>query len=250
MSLESEKIDTKYYKTKHNLNKPYCDKTFRNNLRNNDPNHTHNENKMIDFNPKSRKCKEQTSHIFSGEEPNKIKYSNRKNFYVLSNILFNDNYVEKNPKINNEKKLRYIMEQKWKNENKQLYSDEFIISKERQKRLDQKIKDNFSNNPIQVLTPEQNKLLNEQEKKKNNRRAEAYNHILNSERFQKTFKNFRKENNNNNNYLINNKITNDDFNITQKANLLNKNENNERPYFGRKHFRHASCGSGSAFTYM
>ena len=53
-----------------------------------------------------------------------------------------------------------------------------------------------------------------------------------------------------NNYLINNKITNDDFNITQKANLLNKNENNERPYFGRKHFRHASCGSGSAFTYM
>ena len=50
--------------------------------------------------------------------------------------------------------------------------------------------------------------------------------------------------------MINNKITNDDFNITQKANLLNKNENNERPYFGRKHFRHASCGSGSAFTYM
>ena len=250
MSSEKDKSSTNFFKTKHNLNKAFCDKTFKNNLRNDDPSHIHNEIKMIDFNPKIRKCKEQTSHIFSGEEPNKIKYSHRQNFYVPSNIIFNDDYVEKNPKINNEKKLRYIMEKKWKDESKKLYSDELIISKERQKRLDRKIKDNFIVNPIKVLTKEQSKKLNEEEKIKNNRRAEAYNHILNSERFQKTFKNFRKENNNNNNYLINNKITNDDFNITQKANLLNKNENNERPYFGRKHFRHASCGSGSAFTYM
>ena len=249
MSSEKDKSSTNFFKTKHNLNKAFCDKTFKNNLRNDDPSHIHNEIKMIDFNPKIRKCKEQTSHIFSGEEPNKIKYSHRQNFYVPSNIIFNDDYVEKNPKINNEKKLRYIMEKKWKDESKKLYSDELIISKERQKRLDRKIKDNFIVNPIKVLTKEQSKKLNEEEKIKNNRHAIAYNHILNSERFQRTLKGIQRDNFNDKNYN-NNKVTNDDFNITQKANLLNKNENNERPYFGRKHFRHASCGSGSAFTYM
>ena len=249
MSSEKDKSSTNFFKTKHNLNKAFCDKTFKNNLRNDDPSHIHNEIKMIDFNPKIRKCKEQTSHIFSGEEPNKIKYSHRQNFYVPSNIIFNDDYVEKNPKINNEKKLRYIMEKKWKDESKKLYSDELIISKERQKRLDRKIKDNFIVNPIKVLTKEQSKKLNEEEKIKNNRHAIAYNHILNSERFQRTLKGIQRDNFNDKNYN-NNKVTNDDFNITQKANLLNKNQNNERPYFGRKHFRHASCGSGSAFTYM
>ena len=249
MSSEKDKSSTNFFKTKHNLNKAFCDKTFKNNLRNDDPTHIHNEIRMIDFNPKIRKCKEQTSHIFSGEEPNKIKYSHRQNFYVPSNIIFNDDYVEKNPKINNEKKLRYIMEKKWKDESKKLYSDELIISKERQKRLDRKIKDNFIVNPIKVLTNEQSKKLNEEEKLKNNRHAIAYNHILNSERFQRTLKGIQRANFNDKNYN-NNKVTNDDFNITQKANLLNKNQNNERPYFGRKHFRHASCGSGSAFTYM
>ena len=249
MSSEKDKSSTNFFKTKHNLNKAFCDKTFKNNLRNDDPSHIHNEIKMIDFNPKIRKCKEQTSHIFSGEESNKIKYSHRQNFYVPSNIIFNDDYVEKNPKINNEKKLRYIMEKKWKDESKKLYSDELIISKERQKRLDRKIKDNFIANPIKVLTNEQSKKLNEEEKIKNNRHAIAYNRILNSERFQRTLKGIQRNNFNDNSYN-NNKVTNDDFNITQKANLLNKNQNNERPYFGRKHFRHASCGSGSAFTYM
>ena len=248
MSSEKDKSSTNFFKTKHNLNKAFCDKTFKNNLRNDDPSHIHNEIKMIDFNPKIRKCKEQTSHIFSGEEPNKIKYSHRQNFYVPSNIIFNDDYVEKNPKINNEKKLRYIMEKKWKDESKKLYSDELIISKERQKRLDRKIKDNFIVNPIKVLTKEQSKKLNEEEKIKNNRHAIAYNHILNSERFQRTLKGIQRDNFNDKNYN-NNKVTNDDFNITQKANLLNKNQNNERPYFGTKHFIHASCG-GSAFTYL
>ena len=248
MSSEKDKSSTNFFKTKHNLNKAFCDKTFKNNLRNDDPSHTHNEIRMIDFNPKIRKCKEQTSHIFSGEEPNKIKYSHRQNFYVPSNIIFNDDYVEKNPKINNEKKLRYIMEKKWKDESKQLYSDELIISKERQKRLDRKIKDNFIANPIKVLTNEQSKKLNEEEKIKNNRHAIAYNRILNSEKFQRTLKGIQRNNFNDNSYN-NNKVTNDDFNITQKANLLNKNQNNERPYFGRKHFRHASCG-GNAFTYL
>ena len=238
MSTEKDKSSSNYYKTKHNLNKAFCDKTFKNNLRNDDPTHIHNEIRMIDFNPKIRKCKEQTSHIFSGEEPNKIKYSHRQNFYVPSNIIFNDDYVEKNPKINNEKKLRYIMEKKWKDESKQLYSDELIISKERQKRLDRKIKDNFIANPIKVLTNEQSKKLNEEEKIKNNRHAIAYNRILNSEKFQRTLKGIQRNNFNDNSYN-NNKVTNDDFNITQKANLLNKNQNNERPYFGRKHFRHA-----------
>lgn len=215
MSSEKDKSSTNFFKTKHNLNKAFCDKTFKNNLRNDDPSHIHNEIKMIDFNPKIRKCKEQTSHIFSGEEPNKIKYSHRQNFYVPSNIIFNDDYVEKNPKINNEKKLRYIMEKKWKDESKKLYSDELIISKERQKRLDRKIKDNFIVNPIKVLTKEQSKKLNEEEKIKNNRHAIAYNHILNSERFQRTLKGIQRDNFNDKNYN-NNKVTNDDFNITQK----------------------------------
>ena len=38
------------------------------------------------------------------------------------------------------------------------------------------------------------------------------------------------------------KITNNEFNITQRAEYMNKNEENQVPYYGRRHFRFASCG--------
>ena len=51
-------------------------------------------------------------------------------------------------------------------------------------------------------------------------------------------------------FIFENKITNNDFNITQKSAVLNKNEENQVPYYGRRHFRFASCGSGSGFGYL
>ena len=46
-----------------------------------------------------------------------------------------------------------------------------------------------------------------------------------------------------------NKITNNNFNITQKSLSLNKNKTNDVLYYGRKHHRYASCGRGNGFTF-
>ena len=47
-----------------------------------------------------------------------------------------------------------------------------------------------------------------------------------------------------------NKITNNDFNITKKAEELNKNEENQIPYYGRRHYRFASYGTGKGLVYF
>ena len=46
------------------------------------------------------------------------------------------------------------------------------------------------------------------------------------------------------------KVTNNSFNITQNAMILNKNENQQVPYYGRRHFINCSYGNGKSMTYM
>jgi hypothetical protein len=46
------------------------------------------------------------------------------------------------------------------------------------------------------------------------------------------------------------KVTNNSFNITQNAMILNKNENQQVPYYGRRHFVACSSGAGKAMTYL
>ena len=63
--------------------------------------------------PKTHKI----SNIFTGEDPKEIKESQRKHIKPKeSNVIFNDNYIEKNPNVQEWRKKRYIMEEKMKNE--------------------------------------------------------------------------------------------------------------------------------------
>ena len=55
------------------------------------------------------------SNIFSGEDPNEIRESQRKHIKPKdNNIIFNDNYIEKNPSIQEWRKKRYEFEEKYK----------------------------------------------------------------------------------------------------------------------------------------
>ena len=234
------------YKTKPNLSSGYCDTTFKNALRNADPNAGHGETLMVNPNIKKsiRQRREQISHVFSNEPPKEERKPHKKINYVPDNVMFNDDYVENNPKINKEKKVRYLKEKEWKANDKQLYSDELNIGKERQKLMDRKIKENYGTNPIEILSDQQNKDLNRIQREKNINHTKAYNKILGSGNLESTLdgmKIYGKDSDG-----IGGKITNNNPNINDEAKNINKND---LPNFGRKKFGVAGYGGG-VFGYM
>ena len=244
---KTEKKEENSYKTKPNLSSGYCDTTFKNALRNADPNSAHGETLMVNPNIKKsvRQNRQQISHVFSNDNilDEKPKL-HRKINYVPDNVMFNDDYVEKNPKINREKKLRYLKEKEWKSNDKNLYSDELNIGKERQKVLERKINENYKTNPMQILTDEQNKNMNKIQREKNINHTRAYNKILGSGELGNTFDGMKIYGNDNDG--VGGKITKNNFNINDEAKNINKND---LPNFGRKRFNVASYGSG-VFGYM
>ena len=231
------------FKTKQTLNNNLCEQTFKNALRG-DGEKVHNENRLAYVDPKIRKKREQTSHIFSGEEPkpneHKPMVATR---YIPSNVMFNDDYVEKNPKINVQKKVRYEVEKQMKDDSKKQYAAELVISPQRMNGLQRKIQENYKTNPMEILTPEQNQHINEQKRIQVAKKTEAYKGYMGSEKIKKTFRSMAKDP-----YAKEkvSKITNDDFETYQRALVLKK----EEPNYGKRHFRVASMGSGAAFTYM
>ena len=78
------------FRTQQTLSKGNCESTFFNILRTGDPNHGHVETKMTFVPIKVNKRREQTSHIFTGEDPSTIKQSHKKHGkHLTSNIIFN-----------------------------------------------------------------------------------------------------------------------------------------------------------------
>lgn len=231
------------FKTKPSLNNNLCEQTFKNVLRG-DGERVHNENRLAYVDPKIRKKREQTSHIFSGEDPNPKDHKPlAPTRYIPSNVMFNDSYVETNPKINKQKKVRYEVEKQLKDEKKQLYSDELRVCPQRVQGLERKIKENFKTNPIEILTPEQNSQINQEKRIKVAKKTEAFKGYMGSEKVQKTFRSLHKDPYEKEKIS---KITNDDFENMTRALTLKK----EEPNYGKRHFRVASMGSGAAFTYM
>lgn len=228
-------------KTEEKLTSGNCESTFHNMLRGGEDGHA--ETKMAFVPLKARKRREQTSHIFTGEDPSSIKETQKKHVrYDKSNVMFNDSYYEKNPKINPQRCAKYNFEEKYKKNAK--YSDELILSDARKKLLERKIHDNYKTNPLKILNKEENDKLNKEVALKNQKHTKAFNKTHGSEGCKRVLGGIKTEKNQVN------KITNNDFNITQKSAILNKNEENQVPYYGRRHFRFASCGTGNGYVYL
>ena len=248
----SSKRPTKSIKTEQTLSNGICQNAFFNILRSADLNSGHAETKMTFVPIKVNQRKDPVSHIFTGEDPSTIKVTRKSAIkYIPSNVMFNDNYFEKNPKINPLKKKKYEMEKKWK-DSKQPYSDELILTKSKKDILKRRIDENYKTNPLKQNTKEENIKLNQELALKSQRHAQAYNGFLGSKqcgRILGGIKSPRLENRIKfEEQKYNNKITDNNFNITKRSMALNKNKDNQVPYYGKKNFRHVNCGVKS-FTF-
>jgi len=221
-------------------------------LRSDNPQLGHAETKMAFVPIKVNKIRKvPTSHIFSGENDSEIKVSKKKGVrYTPSNVLFNDDYFEKNPKINPQKKRGHMVNKLWQ-ENKHM-DGKMINSKSCKTLFKRRIDENYNTNPIRINTKEENQKMNEELAAKVARHTRAYNGFLGSKNCKRILGGinnpFYENKIKGENDQYNNKITKNNFNINQKAVLINKNSDNFVPYYGKKHFRCVSYGKGS-FTF-
>ena len=241
-------------KTEQTLTKGICENAFFNNLRCGDKNTGHAETKMTFVPIKVNQRKVLISHVFTGEDPATIKVTRKSCIkYTPSNVLFDDDYFEKNPKINPLKKKKYEMEKKWK-DSKKPYSDELILSKSKRDLLQRRINENYKTNPLKMNTKEENMKMNQEIALKSRRHAQAYNGYLGSKNCGRVLGGIKSPRLMQEIYKIenekcNNKITDNNFNINKRAMMLNKNEENDVPYYGKKSFRFVTCGKGKSFTF-
>ena len=130
-------------KTDETLSHGICQNTFHNILRCDNPQEGHPETKMTFVPIKVNQRFVPSSHIFKGENPEEIKISKKSGIrYTPSNVLFNDEYFEKNPKINPQKKKGYAINKLWQ-QNK--YSNGQLINSKSCKFLSKKkIDDNYN----------------------------------------------------------------------------------------------------------
>ncbi len=230
----------KSYNTEQTLTRGICQNAFHNMLRSDNPQLGHAETKMTFVPIKVNKVRKvPTSHIFSGENASEIKVSKKKGVrYTPSNVLFDDDYFEKNPKINPQKKRGHMVNKLWQ-ENKHM-DGKMINSKSCKTLFKRRIDENYNTNPIRINTKEENQKMNEELAAKVARHTKAYNGFLGSKNCKRILGGI------NNPYIenkikgdndqYNNKITKNTFDINQKAVLINKNSDNFVPYYGKKHF--------------
>ena len=198
---------------------------------------------------KGIKRKEQISHIFTGEDPSEVKESQKRHVKTQqSSVIFNDSYVEKNPDIKPGKKKRYLIEEKIRAESG--YTDDIKKGKEKNVAFQRKIKDSYLNNPMKIYNKEDNKKYNEDERQKYAHRAKAFNNVFGSDKCKRTLGGISKRTNVDMAKQNSDKVTNNSFNITHNAMILNRDENQQVPYYGRRHFITCNSGNGKGMTYL
>ena len=244
---------SKPLKTEQTLSNGICQNAFFNLLRSDNLNPGHAETKMSFVPIKVNQRKVPISHIFTGEDPSTIKVTRKSAIkYTPSNVMFNDNYFEKNPKINPLKKKKYEMEKKWK-ESKQPYSDELILSKSKKDLLKRRIDENYKTNPLKQNTKEENIKMNKEIALRSQRHTQAYNGFLGSKNCGRILGGIKSPKLENRikyeEQKYNNKITDNNFNITKRAMILNRNKEKEVPYYGKRSFRFVNSRGPGAFTY-
>ena len=188
------------------------------------------------------------SNIFYGEDPNEIRESQRKHIKPKdNNIIFNDNYIEKNPSIQEWRKKRYEFEEKYKKE--ATYYDDLKKPKNTIA-FQRKIKDCYKNNPMKIYTKEETKKYNEKEREKLVEKEKAYNNVFGSDNCKRMLGGINRKSNIKNEKFNSDKINNNNFNITKNAMILNQNENQQVPYYGKRHFTCINTTTGKAMSYF
>ena len=251
---QSSSKPLKTYQTGQTLTRGICQNTFHNLLRSDNPQTGHAETRMTFVPIKvNQKRKVPTSHIFSGENPEEIKISKKRGVrYTPSNILFNDDYFEKNPKINPQKKKGHMINKLWQ-EDKHM-NGQLINSKSCKTLFKRRIDENYNKNPLKINTKEENEKMNQENAAKAARHTKAYDGFLGSKNCKRILGGISnplfetKKNAENEQYKNSNKITTNNFNINKKAMMINKNSDNFVPYYGKRHFRAVTFGKGS-FTF-
>lgn len=232
--------------TEEKMSKENCEFKFKQTLRNNLEEKEYIEKKPLKenkpINPK--KLQEQESDIFIKKASGNPECAKKQLPHLRSNVLFNDDYVEQNPKINKGKTVKYQREKELK-EIKNLYSDEPNFSDSRKQRLERKINDNFNKNPMKILDKIETSDLNKIMEEKNAKKKEVYEGFLGSQNTKKLVGGYCKENS-----RLSDKITNNDFNITEKAKEINKANVPEN--FNIKQFKVMPCGDDGkkGLTYL
>ena len=188
------------------------------------------------------------SNVFDGEEPKEIKESQRRHIKPKdNNIMFNDNYVEKNPNIQQWRKKKYDIEEKYKKE--ATYFDDLKKPKNTIA-FKRKIKDSYENNPLKVYTKEETKKYNEKEREKIAEKGKTYNNVFGSNNLKRTLGGINKSSNIKNEAFNSDKINNNNFNITKNAMILNRDENKQVPYYGKRHFTFMNTSDGKGLSYL
>ena len=188
------------------------------------------------------------SNIFYGEDPNEIRESQRKHIKPKdNNIIFNDNYIEKNPSIQEWRKKRYEFEEKYKKE--ATYYDDLKKPKNTIA-FQRKIKDSYKKNPMKIYTKEETKKYNEKEREKLVEKEKAYNNVFGSDNCKRMLGGINRKSNIKNEKFNSDKINNNNFNITKNAKILNQNENQQVPYYGKRHFTCINTTTGKAMSYF
>ena len=235
------------YKTERTLTEGHCENQFYGSLRSDDGK-CHVETKMtfVPIKVNRRNNLKQISHIFTGEDPATIKKTGIQRFYTPSHIIFNSEYVERNPKTNPLKAKRYEFEKKVKEQ------DEINLNKSKNKRniAQRRIDDNYMHNPMKILNKEETKKYNDDIMLKNQKRTNVYNAILGSNGYSRTLGGIKRPKSENN-IRVTSKVTDDSFDITKRSFQINRSKNNGQavPYYGRKHFVRVSYGDGH-FGYL
>ena len=196
----------------------------------------------------SKEYNHKISNIFSGEGAKEIKESQRRHIKPKEdNIIFNDNYIEKNPNIQEWRKKRYAMEEKMKNE--ATYFDDMKKPKDTYA-FKRKLNDNYKNNPLKIYNNDEIKQFNENERQKYSQKEKVYKNVFGSDNCKRTLGGIKRKFDIKNEKFNSDKINNNNFNINKNAIILNKDENQQVPYYGKRHFAFANTSSGKGMSYF
>lgn len=236
-------------RTQEKLSSSNCQNAFQNMLRTGDPVSGHVETKIRTVPLRVNRRRDQVSHIFTGEDPSTVKASCKKGIYIPDRVMFNDYYVESNPRINPEKRTRYIMERSLKAYAKQQYSDELNMSQKRRQLMNRKVDEYYMHNPLKVYDQKEIAKYNQEQYDKGQKHSQAFHKTFGSDNYKRALGYGNDKYRKIEDYNQSNKVTANNFDITRRALNLNKNEEQKVPYYGRSHFRYASCGRGQAYSY-
>ena len=103
---------------------------------------------------------------------------------------------------------------------------------------------------MKIYSKDETRKFNEKEKEKLIEKGKAYNNVFGSDNCKRTLGGINRKSNIYKEKFNSDKINNNNFNITKNAMILNKNENQQVPYYGRRHFTCINTSTGKAMSYF